>query len=68
MLMRLIPHDLLVRKAAQQCWGTGLVQAGEVLQGRVVSCKTEVLTPHWETEKDGAVAENTSLYVDIYWS
>ena len=44
------------------------VPVGEVLQGRVVSCKTEVLTPHRETEEDGEVVEDTSLNLDIYWS
>jgi len=74
MLMRFIPHDALVRKAAQQCLGTELVQAGEVLQGRVFSCKTEVLTPHRETEEDGELSEVgklsevTSLSLDAYWS
>lgn len=41
---------------------------GEVLQGRIASYKTEVLTLQRETKEDGDVAEDTSLNLDVYWS
>lgn len=66
-LMRLIPNVLFVRKAAQQFLGIRLVQVGKLLQSRVVSCKPEVLTPHWQTEEDAEVTEDTSLSLDVSW-
>lgn len=66
--MRLIPHDLLIKMAAQQCPRTGQVHARELLQGRAVPCKAEALALYWETEENGEVAEDTSLGLNVYWS
>lgn len=41
---------------------------GEVLQGKVVSCKTEALIAHLEIEEDGELAEDPSLNLDAYGS
>lgn len=68
MLLRLIPNVLCVKKVAQQRLGTRLVHVGKLVQSRVVVCKPEVLTPHWETEEDGEVTEDPSLSLDVYWS